>query len=233
MGQIDKLFVTIRGSSEVFEGADVSQRESVWHWSQHHEAGGADATTFGFVTEGECELRLGGSMHQLNRGWYFSAVGAFEIHGGEGMLISVPGYVGLNTIGGPVERRGRLKYIDGCTDTLLLSPVRFGDPCLNALYFPPRTAQTTHTHPSIRLGSVLWGRGICRTDNGDYPLEPGVSFCLPAGLPHSFHTEGDELAVIAYHPDSDFGPRDEDHPMLNRTIVEGVSASLLPALQTR
>jgi hypothetical protein len=23
--------------------------------------------------------------------------------------------------------------------------------------------------------------------------------------------------VLAFHPDSDFGPTDEDHPMLNRT----------------
>jgi hypothetical protein len=25
--------------------------------------------------------------------------------------------------------------------------------------------------------------------------------------------------VIAYHPDSDFGPTHENHPMVNRTIV--------------
>ena len=33
------------------------------------------------------------------------------------------------------------------------------------------------------------------------------------------------MDVIAYHPDSDFGPQDEDHPMINRTIVDGVQAS--------
>ena len=30
------------------------------------------------------------------------------------------------------------------------------------------------------------------------------------------------MCVIAYHPDSDFGPTDDDHPMVNRTIVDGV-----------
>jgi len=25
--------------------------------------------------------------------------------------------------------------------------------------------------------------------------------------------------VIAWHPDSDFGPRDDDHPMINRTLI--------------
>jgi hypothetical protein len=40
------------------------------------------------------------------------------------------------------------------------------------------------------------------------------------------------LRVIAYHPDSDFGPTHEDHPMINRTMVGGVSASELPHLRT-
>ena len=26
------------------------------------------------------------------------------------------------------------------------------------------------------------------------------------------------LDVIAWHPDSDFGPTDQDHPMINRTL---------------
>ena len=29
------------------------------------------------------------------------------------------------------------------------------------------------------------------------------------------------MDVIAYHPDSDWGPTDETHPMVNRTFVEG------------
>lgn len=41
------------------------------------------------------------------------------------------------------------------------------------------------------------------------------------------------MDVIAYHPDSDFGPQDEDHPMVNRTIVDGVSASKLEAIRTK
>jgi len=27
------------------------------------------------------------------------------------------------------------------------------------------------------------------------------------------------MDIIAYHPDSDFGPTDIDHPMLNRTYI--------------
>ena len=38
--------------------------------------------------------------------------------------------------------------------------------------------------------------------------------------------------MIAFHPDSDFGPAPEDHPMINRTMVDGVSASRLDDIRT-
>ena len=55
---------------------------------------------------------------------------------------------------------------------------------------------------------------------------------IPAGCLHSFFTTDSSLDVIAWHPDSDFGPTHDDHPMVNLTLVDGISASLLPALQT-
>ena len=65
------------------------------------------------------------------------------------------------------------------------------------------------------------------------PLEAGTSFVIPANVLHAFETsESDTLDVIAFHPDSDFGPAPTDHPMINRTVVGGVSASLLPDIQT-
>jgi len=41
------------------------------------------------------------------------------------------------------------------------------------------------------------------------------------------------MRVIAYHPDSDFGATHEDHPMINRTIVNGTSAAVLSDIRTR
>ena len=29
------------------------------------------------------------------------------------------------------------------------------------------------------------------------------------------------MDVVAYHPDSDFGPTHEEHPMVNRTRIDG------------
>ena len=128
-------------------------------------------------------------------------------------------------IGGPIERLGRLRYIDGCTDSLLIPPWRRGEACLNLLHIPPGVEQTMHTHPSDRIGVVVSGRGQCVTPAGSTELEPGVLWRIPAEGLHRFRTEGEALRIVAWHPDSDFGPTDEDHPMLRKTFVGDISAA--------
>lgn len=226
------LFTSEAFEGTMFAGVEPPIRENVVAWAEHASATKSGQTVFGIVREGSCELILPHSRHWLTRGCYFAVAAPFDIVGGRGMLITVPDYVGLNVVGGPVEAEGRLKYIDGCMDTLLIPPAKLGDPCLNALYFPPAVDQTAHTHPSVRLGTVLSGRGYCETPEGVFPLEVGMSFCLPAGLRHSFHTRGAPLTVLAYHPDSDFGPEDRNHPMVNRTLVNGVSATRVAEILT-
>lgn len=142
------------------------------------------------------------------------------------------GYIGMFQVGGPLEREGRLKYIDGCTDSILIPPVKKGDPCLNHLHFPVGIRQTMHTHPEVRLGMVVKGMGYCTTEDGEKALVPGVVFAILPDGKHAFRTEKHTLDVIAWHPTTDVGPTDENHPMINRTIVEGVSASNLKAIQT-
>jgi hypothetical protein len=185
-----------------------------------------DATHFGVLTEGSLSLVDSHGTFALNAaGMFFVAAGrcrlsAVEGMGGRGLVISYLNYTGLRQVGGPVEAAGRLRYIDGCTDTLLVCPPRLGEPCLNHLHIPPRTAQSAHTHPSERIGVILRGRGECRTGDGKvFPLSPGMGWRIPTGCLHSFFTHDDSLDVIAWHPDSDFGPTDENHPMVNRTIL--------------
>jgi hypothetical protein len=185
-------------------------------------------THFGYVQAGEARLVAGAGTFTLRAGMYFSLPGAGRLVGaGQGIVITREGYRGLFSLGGPIEAVGRLRYIDGCTDSLLLPPVMLGDPCLNALYFPPGVKQTRHTHPSARVGIVAGGAGECLTPEGGFPLRAGRAFIIPAGSLHSFNTAGEPMVVIAYHPDSDFGPTHETHPMVNRTMVNGISASLL------
>jgi hypothetical protein len=158
-------------------------------------------------------------------------------------------YRAVDTTGGPVEEHGRLAYIDGCTDSILIPPVKLGDPCLNHLHFPEAIKQTPHTHPSHRIGIVAKGHGECITPFGNLPLTEGMIFVIkewdgqsyamgqdgnmhPEGT-HSFYTEGSAMDVIAFHPDSDFGATDVNHPMINRTIVDGISANQIANIQTR
>lgn len=186
-------------------------------------------THFGYCISGEENFAKfpDGRTYPIYKNSYFSIAEECEIHGdGKIEVISRFGYKGQTMFGANVESWGRLNYIDGCTDTLLVPPVKLGDACYNALYFPQNTDQTFHTHPSLRAGMVIAGKGICRTPTGDHDLVPGKIFLLPPETWHAFATNNDPvetesaLTVIAFHPDSDFGATDDNHPMLNRTYVE-------------
>lgn len=177
--------------------------------------------TFGIVTNGKVQILRGEDTFTLGKGMYFSVPGAFQIQGdGEAALFQRHGYRGLFSIGGPVEASGRLTYIDHCTTTLVCPPPRDGDPCLNLLSFPANLKQSVHIHPTIRLGAVISGSGHCVLPSGRQPLKPGLAFVIEPNLLHSFESGPDGLNVIAYHPDSDGGPTDESHPMLNRTYLK-------------
>lgn len=221
-----------------------------------------ECSYYGYVYEGIAILNSAGRPSQLlSEGMYFTSIGDFEIspeYSNKMILIEVYHEKGIYpatkfssyfTVGGPVEKIGRLNYIDGCTDSLLIPPVKMGDPCFNHLHFPIEIDQTMHTHPSHRIGMVISGNGICKTPFGNLELKKGMIFIIkeydgfsiskgvdgndyPNGL-HAFKTENDTMNVVAFHPDSDFGATDQFHPMINRTIVEGVSASLLDDIRTK
>lgn len=197
-----------------------------WNASQIAVAG--SQTHFGFVGRGVARLHCPAGTFLARQGMYFALPDGGDIDGdGYGFVVCLQGYRGLFHLGGPIESIGRLRYIDGCSDTLLIAPPMLGDPCLNLLHIPPRTHQTSHTHPSLRVGMVIDGQGTCRTTLEETPLEPGLVFAIPPEVRHSFHTERSSLRIAAWHPDSDFGPTHDDHPMLNRTFVSG-----RPAKQT-
>ena len=128
------------------------------------------------------------------------------------------GFKGQN-VQGDVEKTGRLTYIDGCSDTLLVYPPRRGDPSLNFLKFPESINQTFHTHPSIRMGVVVDGNGVASLKYNDIPLETGSMFMLNEHELHRFRTIENTMSIIAFHPDGDWGPEDHNHTMLNRTYL--------------
>ncbi|MGE5084816.1 MAG: cupin domain-containing protein [Bacillota bacterium] len=181
------------------------------------------STYFGIVISGEVSLvRQGAPKMTLGVGMYFSSVGSFTLSGsGEVVIIRRIGYRGLFTAGGPVEKSGRLVYIDNCTTSILIPPARMGEPVLNLLVFPPNVEQTMHIHPTIRMGAVLSGQGKCITPkSAPVDLAEKDVFYLPEAAAHCFYSGENGLAILAYHPDSEGGPTDEDHPMLNRTYTK-------------
>lgn len=201
---------------------------------------GPSETHFGFVVRGAAIVRLHENQtYPLYEGTYFSLAVPGVITGdAEIVVVSHDDYVGYTSVGGRIPTEGHLRYIDGCTDSLLVPPIKFGKPCFNALFFPPGTDQTQHYHPSLRAGIVVDGYGECVSPDENIKLSKGQLFVIPADCWHSFRTEQASskqaaLTVLASHPDSDFGPTDEEHPMLNRTYTHFAqylrSAARMPA----
>lgn len=175
-----------------------------------------EGTYFGIVLSGQ--TIIDGKF--ACEGEFFSRANPKEIGSyGQTAVFIRKGWKGKSLLGS-VEEIGDVKYIDGCTDSLLVCPPRKGDPCLNSLYFPKNTNQTFHTHPSQRLGAVLSGEGYACLEDKEIKLEPGTVFLIETNEVHRFRTENSEMVVIAYHPDSDWGPTDEEHPMINKTIIK-------------
>ncbi|MBD1913169.1 MULTISPECIES: cupin domain-containing protein [unclassified Leptolyngbya] len=195
-----------------------------------------DGTHWGFVYQGNPQLQRhwAGQTFSLYPDMYFCLPGQGSI-GGEnscGMVITCLNAEGMFSMGGPVESRGRFAYIDGGANSVLIPPMRSGEPCLNALYFPSGCDQTMHTHPSDRIGVVLNGVGEAETPDRIVQLQPGMLFIIPCHSPHKFRTKNSGLALVVFHPDSDTGFTHRNNPMLNRTLVEGVSAANIPEIQT-
>lgn len=215
------------------ESCDAKFPTRLFAWNEKTLKLSADATHFGYVYQGETLLRTEAGNFTLREKMFFCVPQSVAIEGGAGIIMTRIGYRGIFNLGGPIEDRGRLRYIDGCRDTLLIAPLLKGDPCLNALYFPALIRQTPHTHPSVRAGIVAQGSGECVTTKEIFSLTEGSAFIIAPDALHSFNTFDEEMIVIAYHPDSDFGATHENHPMVNKTMVDGVSASNLEQIRTK
>lgn len=194
----------------------------------------SDGALFGFVSHGRVFFHVSDIAEPSRRkfvtvddGEYFSFAGIgqrVEITVSKGSACFVAqrkGFLAANIVGGKIEAAGRLRYIDGCSDSVLIPPQVLGDPCLNFLHFPTAINQTMHTHPSVRVGTVARGSGFCVTPEATYKLTEGALWVIPSQIEHLFKTEDSCLDVVPYHPDSDFGPTHQTHPMVNRTIVGG------------
>lgn len=182
---------------------------------------GEDDTAYGYLLRG----RLAFENFVVREQQYFSLTATaartmLACEEARGLLVIRKGFKGQNLVGGPLEQSGRLVYIDGCSDSVLVYPPRLGDASLNHLHFPEGILQSFHIHPSIRAGIVVSGKGQSHlAGNTVKDLTPGSVFVLDERERHRFATTDAEMHIVAFHPDGDFGPTDSNHPMKNRTLV--------------
>lgn len=177
---------------------------------------------YGYITEGDLTIEFKtGTKYRLQSETFFALPGPLTFNGaGNGFVIERYGYRCLPVCGGPLESSGRLCYIDNCSSSILVSPARLGDPVLNHLSFPANIHQSMHIHPSTRIGYVQNGTGFCNISPTErVPLKSGMVFLIPERVPHSFTSLEGGLQIIAFHPDSDLGPTDDQHPMKSRTYL--------------
>ena len=153
---------TMYPSITIFLSADVSK------------AGTAHSTTYGYLLSGKAVFFANGQNWHLQEGNYFAFHGCFSVSNSEDLQLWTVTKVGYKCMPmvGQVEENGRLSYIDGCSDSVLVSMPRMGDPVLNYLHFPSGIYQTQHTHPSIRMGVVIRrGRSVQRKEKPQRRLE--------------------------------------------------------------
>jgi len=187
---------------------------------KNHSLGSGFGTLYGYVSTGEIKINRNGEIFQLREKSYFCLPGKafFSMANAYVIVIERIGFRGMPVFG-LTEKNCRLTYIDGCSDSMLVYPPRLGDPVLNHLHFPKGVVQSAHVHPSIRLGIVIDGFGVSVVGKRKIKLRKGGIFLLNPQELHYFATSSNSMDVIAYHPDSDWGPTDENHPMVNRTYI--------------
>jgi len=74
------------------------------------------------VTERQATLRFLDLEFPLPAGMYAAIPGSCEISGGAGIAVTRKSFYRFFNLGGPIEKEGRLRYIDGCTDSVLHQP---------------------------------------------------------------------------------------------------------------
>ena len=214
------VFTVLPLAADLSHSCADPQRTLVRAWHDSELRLDAQGTHFAYALQGNSVLHTAAGHFPLVQGMYASLLQGVVQGRGSGLVVSRLGVQGMFQLGGPIEPEGRLRYIDGCTDSLLIAPPLCGDPCLNHLHIPAGTRQTRHTHPSVRVGVIARGGGRCVTPEREYALRTGLVFVIAPGAPHSFFTDDEALDVVVYHPDSDTGPSHENHPMINRTFLQ-------------
>ena len=64
--------------------------------------------------------------------------------------------------------------------------------------FPPGTSLARHSHNTIEQVTLLEGSGIVEIDGVEHQIRPYDTTKVPAGVPHCFRNDGDEVMRILW-----------------------------------
>src|SRR5690348_4563845 len=79
-------------------------------------------THFAYVASGMARLVNPLGEFPVPSGCFFSLPGEGRLTGeGTALVVTRLGYAGMFYLGGPLEETGRLRYIDGCSDSVLIA----------------------------------------------------------------------------------------------------------------
>jgi len=178
--------------------------------------------SFGFVERGEVRVVDDYVDWTIRGHQWFRLRGGLEATISPGSCLFVAqreDHRGLHVMGGPIEPSGRLRNLGGTSDTILVAPTVLGDPCLNHVHYPAGDGPPVHRHPSTRFAMVAHGQGrLERPGRDPVRLEAGMVLRITAGVEHRLVADPSRpMDVVTYHPDSDWGPTHDVHPVRNRT----------------
>jgi mannose-6-phosphate isomerase-like protein (cupin superfamily) len=158
--------------------------------------------------------------------WYIKDNHVHHVHGpvtvdSTHFAVVIYGYKGFDR-SAEINDWTTLPYINGCSTTQLLTPIRKGDPTFQLLRLPPHTSeQQHHIHSTARIVYVQSGRGYsvigASGKHETIDLTPGTIILLDKMVPHHFVTEDEPLVVLPLHIYSSIGQSEWDHPMFNGT----------------
>jgi quercetin dioxygenase-like cupin family protein len=94
-----------------------------------------------------------------------------------------------------LERAPKFTQMEGLETTVLTG--LHGEQMMMALNATlPGHSVPTHSHPHEQIGMVYSGRAILRIGEEKREVGAGDFYCIPAGVPHSDTTLGDEPFVM-------------------------------------
>jgi quercetin dioxygenase-like cupin family protein len=94
-----------------------------------------------------------------------------------------------------LEQAPKFAQMEGLETTVLTG--LHGEQMMMALNATlPGHSVPTHSHPHEQVGIVYRGRAILRIGEEERVVQKGDFYCIPAGVPHSDTTLGDEPFVM-------------------------------------